>query len=76
MIKEFDKVVLTADLLQLNLKKGDVGTVIALSQNGRTSYEVEFMTLYGDTVAVVSLRAEQVRAIGHWEIAHARIIDD
>lgn len=75
MIQEFDKVVLTTDLLQLNLKKGDVGTVIAISPNGSMGYEVEFMTLYGDTVAIVSLQTEQVRPIGQREIAHARMID-
>jgi hypothetical protein len=75
MIKEFDKIVLTTDLLPFNLKKGDVGTVIAISQNGRMGYEVEFMTLYGDTVAIVSLETEQVRPIGQREIAHARMID-
>jgi len=37
-------------------------------------YEVEFMTLDGETIAVATLRAEQVRAVQHDEIAHARSI--
>ena len=37
-------------------------------------YEVEFMTLDGQTVAVVSVTARQVRRITRGEIAHARRI--
>jgi hypothetical protein len=37
-------------------------------------YEVEFMTLDGETIAVATLRGEQVRAVQHDEIAHARSI--
>jgi hypothetical protein len=37
-------------------------------------YEVEFMTLDGETVAVVSLAPDQVRPVGRREIAHARVI--
>lgn len=75
MIEEFDKIVLTTDLPNHNLKQGDVGTVISVYQNGRTDYDVEFMTLEGETVAVISLAAGQVRPIGRQEIAHARRIE-
>ena len=37
-------------------------------------YEVEFMTLDGETLAVVSLFADQVRPVGRREIAHARAV--
>jgi hypothetical protein len=37
-------------------------------------YEVEFMTLDGETIAVATLRGEQVRAVQHDEITHARSI--
>jgi hypothetical protein len=37
-------------------------------------YEVEFMTLDGETWAGVSLRDEQLRPIGRREIAHARLV--
>jgi uncharacterized protein DUF4926 len=40
-------------------------------QNG---YEVEFMTLDGETVAVTSLEAAQVRPIANREVAHVRSI--
>ncbi len=72
MIRELDRVILTADLPEHGLKTGDVGTVV-LSHDGR-GYEVEFMTLDGETLAVVSLFADQVRPIGRREIAHARAV--
>ncbi|MBP7997881.1 MAG: hypothetical protein KA314_06175 [Chloroflexi bacterium] len=47
---------------------GTVGLVLAL----RKGYEVESMSLDGETVAVVSLLEREVRPIGRREIAHAR----
>lgn len=70
MIRELDTVVLTVDLPVHRLKKGDVGTVVLL--HGSTGYEVEFMTLGGETLAVVSLSKDQVRPVGSREVAQAR----
>jgi hypothetical protein len=70
MIRELDSVVLATDLPAHGLKRGDVGTVVLLHEAG--GYEVEFMTLDGETIAVLSLAADQVRPIGRREIAHAR----
>jgi hypothetical protein len=73
MIRELDRVVLTTDLPEYRLKKGDIGTVVLVHQGGK-GYEVEFVTLDGETVAVVSLFDTQLRPIGHREIAQARVI--
>jgi hypothetical protein len=73
MIQELDRVVLTADLSGHDLKAGDVGTVVLVHGQGE-GYEVEFVTLDGETVAVVSVFASQVRPIERREIAHARRI--
>ena len=35
-------------------------------------FEVEFVTLDGETLAVASLSAAQIRPVAHREIAHAR----
>jgi hypothetical protein len=70
MFKELDTVVLTVDLPDHRLSRNDLGTVVLL--HGDRGYEVEFMTLHGDTVAVVTLLPEQVRPIGPHEIATAR----
>lgn len=73
MIQELENVVLDVDLPEHHLKRGDLGTVVLL--HGTDGYEVEFMTLGGDTVAVVSLSAQQVRPIGQTELPHVRDFD-
>jgi hypothetical protein len=72
MIKELDTVVLTTELPSHSLKTGDLGTVVLVHRQG--GYEVEFMTLDGETVAVVSLSPDQIRPVGRREIAHARLV--
>jgi hypothetical protein len=72
MIKELDIIVLTIDLPGFGLHAGDLGTVVLVHKHG--GYEVEFVTLDGETVAVVSLAPEQVRSVRHREIAHARSV--
>jgi len=69
---EHDTVVLAVDLPEHGLSRGDLGTVVLVHED--KGYEVEFMTLDGETLAVVSLFADQVRPVGHREIAHARAV--
>ena len=71
MIKEHERVVLTAPVPEEGLEAGDVGTVVHLYRDGQ-AYEVEFTTLNGTTAAVVTLEANQVRPVGRREITHAR----
>jgi hypothetical protein len=52
MIKEHDCIVLLQDLRENSLKAGDIGTVVHIHQGG-AGYEVEFVTLAGETVAPV-----------------------
>ena len=73
MSQELDSIVLTTDLPQYGLERCDIGTVVLIHQGGK-GYEVEFMTLDGETVAVVSLLLSQVRPIGRGEIAHVRML--
>ena len=72
MITELDTVVLTTELPEYSLEAGDLGTVVLAHRYG--GYEVEFMTLAGETVAVVSLSPDHVRPVGRREIAHARLV--
>ena len=53
------------------MKAGDAGTVVHVYRDG-LAYEVEFMTLDGKTVAVVTLEAAQIRPVGKREIPYAR----
>jgi uncharacterized protein DUF4926 len=71
MIKELDTVVLTRDLPEEKLRQGDLGAVVLVHGDGR-AYEVEFVTLGGETVAVITLPPEAVRAVTGREIAHVR----
>ena len=73
MIKELASVVLTTDLPEHRLVKGDIGTVVLVHEGGK-GCTVGFMTLNGDTVAVVTLLADQVRQTARDEIAHGRLV--
>ena len=70
MIKELNGIVLVTDLPEHGLQAGDIGTVVLV--HSIRGYEVEFMTLDGETLAVVSLYPNQICPIGEREIAHAR----
>jgi hypothetical protein len=60
MIQEFDIVVLTRDLPAEGLRNGDLGAVVLVHQDG-AAFEVEFVTLDGETLAIVTLPADAVR---------------
>ena len=71
MIKEHDCVILTQDLADEGLVAGDIGTVVHVHQSG-ASFEVEFMTLAGETLAVTTLLSSQIRPIARGDVAHVR----
>lgn len=75
MYNEFERVVLTDDLPELGLMRGDVGVVVMVHQEGK-AYEVEFLTLAGETVAVETLRHEQIRSVQDGELTHVRKWDE
>lgn len=72
MIKEHDRIVLTRDLPDEGLADGDVGTVVHVYSDG-SAYEVEFMSLSGETIAVATVGADAVRAVAPSDITHARV---
>ena len=71
MIKEHDRIVLLKNLADEGLRKGDVGTVIHIHRRGE-AFEVEFMTLAGDTVSIVTLAASDVREVTGSDLTHVR----
>jgi hypothetical protein len=71
MIKEHDCVVLLDDVIADGLTAGDIGTVVHVHEAG-AGYEVEFMTLTGETITVTTLLASQLRAIRRHDVAHVR----
>jgi len=73
MIEELDPVVRTESLPDQGLEAGDVGWVVMVHADG-AGFEVEFVTLAGETVSVVTVPANAVRPVGPKEIAHARAV--
>ncbi len=71
MIHEHDQVVLTDNLPELALEAGDVGVVVHVYRGGE-AYEVEFLTLEGETAGIATLAADKVRSVRKGEIAHVR----
>jgi hypothetical protein len=71
MLEVFDRAVLLVDLPQQGLTAGDIGTVVMVHASGQ-GYTVEFLTLGGETIAVETLLAAQVRPVRPDEIAHVR----
>jgi putative heme iron utilization protein len=71
MTRELDTVVLSRDLPEHGLKQGDIGAVVHCYKGGE-SFEVEFITGQGETVAVVTLKTDDVRMMQDKEILHVR----
>ena len=71
MLKEHDRIVLTRDIPEEGLKAGDVGTIVHVHQQ-RKAFEVEFLTLEGDTAAIATVLETQARAVSNRDITHSR----
>ena len=71
MIHAHDCIVLTQDIPDEGLKAGDVGTVVHIHGDA-AAYEVEFMTLTGQTVAVTTVLPTQLRPVNSRDVSHAR----
>ncbi len=71
MIKELDTIVLAKDLKEHHLKRGDVGAVVHIYESGK-AFEVEFVTGEGETVAVETLSAVDVRPMRRADILYVR----
>jgi hypothetical protein len=71
VIAELDTVVLTKDLPESGLQKGDVGAVVHCHAGG-TAYEVEFVAADGRTIALLTLPSDEIRPMQGGEILHVR----
>ena len=63
-IELFDLVVLTCDLPEYNLNRGQVGTVVEILADGE-AYEVEFSAPDGSTLESLGLRPDQITIRRH-----------
>jgi hypothetical protein len=71
---ELDSVVLTRDLPEAGLRVGDVGAVVYVY--APDAFEVEFVAPSGETVAVRTVSAEDVRIAGDDDMLAPRPTDD
>jgi hypothetical protein len=71
MIKEHDRVVLKKEVPAQGLKAGDVGTVIHVHKKDK-AFEVEFVALDGEALAIATLDGSEIRPVQRKEITHAR----
>ena len=71
MIQEHDCIVLTQDIPDEGLRAGDVGTVVHIHGDA-AGYEVEFVTLTGQTVAVATVLPSQLRPVSPRDLTHVR----
>jgi Domain of unknown function (DUF4926) len=71
MFEEHSQVVLTKDLPSLGLEAGDVGVIVHIHAQGK-AYEVEFITLDGETIGVETIEESKLRPVGRREIPHVR----
>lgn len=66
MLQELDTVALRTDLPEHGLRAGDFGTIV-MEHHG-DGFEVEFLAIDGATIAVITLKADQIRPIEAEEI--------
>jgi len=71
MIREHESAVLLVDLPEHGLKSGDVGTVVSVHDAG-AGYTIEFFSLSGETLSIVTLRGVQVRPVSRRDVSHVR----
>lgn len=71
MFEELDTVVLNRNIGKYHLKKGDIGAVVHVFEEGK-ALEVEFVTAKGKTVAVLTLTPSDIRPMERNEILHVR----
>ncbi len=71
MISEHERVVLNTAIPKLGLEDGDVGTVVHVHK-GSQAFEVEFVSLDGETSLVATVAVLDLRPVHKREIPHAR----
>ena len=71
--KTLDTVVVTTDLPNHGLKRGDIGAVVQVYSPD--AVEVEFVTASGHTQAVITLGTHQIRPVGSRDLLAVRQLD-
>jgi len=70
-LKELDRVVFTRDAPDVGVAQGDVGVVVHVYPDD-AAYEVEVFTLTGETLAVATAKAGDLRPVARTDVVSAR----
>ena len=54
------------------LVKGDVGSLVFIHEDGK-AFEVEFTTLAGDPLGVLTLAEDEIRPVSARDVPHVRV---
>jgi hypothetical protein len=72
MFNVLDTVVLTRDLAEAGLRRGDLGAIVEV--HSPTAFEVEFVAASGRTQALVTLTANDLRHVGDEDLVSVRTL--
>ena len=73
MFNLLDTVVLTRDVPEAGLRRGDLGAIVDL--NGPNAFEVEFVAASGRTQALVTLMPDDIRHVGDQDLVSVRHLE-
>ncbi len=73
MFKLLETVVLTRDLPEAGLRRGDLGAVVEV--HAPDAFEVEFVAASGRTQALVTLRADDLRHVDDHDLIAVRSLE-
>jgi hypothetical protein len=73
MFNLLDTVVLTRDVPEAGLRRGDLGAVVEVS--GPNAFEVEFVAASGRTQALVTLMPDDIRHVGDQDLVSVRRLE-
>ena len=72
LIQGLDIVILLKNRPNEDLVKGDVGSVVFIDEGGK-AFEVEFTTLAGDPLGVLTLAEDEIRPVSARDVPHVRV---
>ena len=73
MFKALDTVVLTRDVTDAGLQRGDLGAIVEVY--GPDSFEVEFVAASGRTQALMTLSSQDIRHVGDRDLVSVRTLE-
>ena len=73
----FARVALREDLLQYNLQRGDIATIVDkhVGNNNKIGYSLEVFNALGETISVVVVSENQIEPLMKNEILHVRQLE-